>query len=136
MVHVDDHIQTGLLSIPHDLRYTVKPCLFNLIFRGFAEMSHPCDRDAHGTETGSLYLCEGLRGSLRITPYSFSGNSVVVSVKLVAEVPSYSKPFSHLPGQIAVIFRHDRTIRTRARLGFLCCSLHDIHIMLFLAGHD
>ena len=136
MVHVDDHIQTGLLSISHDLCYTVDPCLFYLVFRGFAEMSHPCDRDAHGTETSRLDLCEGLGGSLRISPERFARNSIVMGIELVAEVPSYSKSLRHLPSQIAVIFRHDRAIRTRARFGFLCCSLCDVHIMFFLTGHD
>ena len=91
VMHIDDHIQTGILCISDNLGHPVKPSILDLIFRSSADVSHPCHRDTHGLESGSLNLLKDKLGCLRVAPHCLSGYTIIICVKMVSHIPSHTQ---------------------------------------------
>ncbi len=126
MMYVYNRIQPCIFSISHNLGNPVKPVIVNLILRSLSELSEPGHRYAHRLVACRLDLIEQCLSSLRIAPYSLSRNTIVVSIKLISEIPPHAELVQDLPCGIILRLRHG-----------LCplCLLAHLDIFLFITGN-
>lgn len=98
VVDIDNRHQTCLLGIAYDLSHAVHPCLVYLVFWSRSDMSQPRDRDTYRCVPFAFRPSKVAWVSLCIAPGSFAGYTIVLSVELVAEVPSESEFLRYRPG--------------------------------------